>query len=59
MKKIVGYILIGITLLLYLLWFGTDIIDRSTYDIILPPIMIMLPIIGYWLLKKAKKNEKV
>jgi hypothetical protein len=59
MKKIVGYILIGITLLLYIFWFGTDIIDRSTYDKIIPPIMIMLPIIGYKLIKKSKKNEKV
>jgi len=59
MKKIIGYFLIGITLILYAPWFSTDIIDKSTYDTILPPIILMLPIIGYKLMKKVKKNEKI
>jgi len=58
MKKIVGYILIGITLILYVLWLGTDFLERSTYRSFLPIILIVFPIIGYKLSQRAKKSEK-
>jgi hypothetical protein len=59
MKKIVGYILIGITLLLYSLWLGTDVLEGSTYRSFLPIILIVFPVIGYKMLQRAKKDEKI
>jgi len=59
MKKIVGYVLIGITLLLYAFWLGTDVLKESTYRSFLPIILIVFHVIGYKILQRAKKNEKI
>jgi len=58
MRKIIGYNLIVITIILYVLWIFTDIIKGDLLNQILPVIMIFSPIVGVKLIRKKKRNEK-